>query len=172
MRPHLAGWGESPLPLGEGEGPVAKRWEGEGVTKSRFELRDGTVDRARRLRRDATPAEKKLWSALRGSNIGGFKFRRQQRLGPFVADFACQSARLVIEVDGDSHAAQIDYDARRTQFLAKEGYRVLRFTNSDVMNNLKGVCRAIELALVGGPSPSHAATPRGSLPLPQGEREV
>ena len=101
MRPHLAGWGESPLPLGEGEGPVAKRWEGEGVTKSRFELRDGTVDRARRLRRDATPAEKKLWSALRGSNIGGFKFRRQQRLGPFVADFACQSARLVIEVDGD-----------------------------------------------------------------------
>ncbi|WP_156421082.1 endonuclease domain-containing protein, partial [Sphingopyxis sp. H077] len=135
------------------------------MTKSRFELRDGTVDRARRLRGDATPAEKKLWSVLRGSNMGGFKFRRQQRLGPFVADFACQSARLAIEVDGDSHAHQIEYDARRTEFLMREGYRVLRFTNLDVMDNLEGVCRAIELALAGKPSPSHAASPRVILDL-------
>src|SRR3546814_19479512 len=70
----------TPRPLGEREGPVAKRWEGEGVSKSRFELRDGTVDRARRLRRDATPAEKKLWSVLRGGGLNGYKFRRQQRL--------------------------------------------------------------------------------------------
>ncbi|SBV33702.1 conserved hypothetical protein [uncultured Sphingopyxis sp.] len=140
------------------------------MSKSRFELRDGTVDRARRLRREATPAEKKLWSVLRAGNLGA-KFRRQQRLGPFIADFACQSARLVIEVDGDSHAAQIDYDARRTQFLAEEGYRVLRFTNHDVMDNLEGVCRAIALALAHNPSPSHRASPDGPLPLPQGERE-
>jgi very-short-patch-repair endonuclease len=140
------------------------------VSKSRFDIRDGTVDRSRRLRRDATPAEKSLWTALRNSTLGGFKFRRQQRLGPFVADFVCQSARLVIEVDGDSHAFQIDYDARRTEFLAKEGYRVLRFTNGDVMENLAGVCRVIESALAGRPSPSHAASPRGPLPLPQGER--
>jgi very-short-patch-repair endonuclease len=124
------------------------------------------------LRREATPAEKKLWSVLRGSALGGLKFRRQQRLGPFVADFACQSARLVIEIDGDSHAHQIDYDARRTEFLIREGYRVLRFTNSDVMDNLEGVCRAIGLALVSGPSPSHRALPDGPLPLPQGEREA
>ncbi|PKP97066.1 MAG: hypothetical protein CVT74_15240 [Alphaproteobacteria bacterium HGW-Alphaproteobacteria-13] len=142
------------------------------MSNSRFHVRDGTVDRARRLRRDATPAEKKLWAALRNSALGGFKFRRQQRLGPFVADFVCQSARLVIEIDGDSHARQIDYDARRTEFLAKEGYRVRRFTNRDVMESLEGVCRAIEAALAGGPSPSHAAVPRGSLPLPQGEREA
>ena len=142
------------------------------MTKSRFTIDDGTIDRARRLRRDATPAEKKLWSVLRRGGIVGFKFRRQQRIGPFVADFACQSARLVIEIDGDSHAHQIDYDARRTEFLAEEGYRVLRFTNSDVMDNLEGVCRAIELALVGGPSPSHPAAPDGPLPLPQGERDV
>ncbi len=142
------------------------------MTKSRFTSDDGTTDRARCLRRDATPAEKKLWSALRAGNLDGFKFRRQQRIGPFVADFACQSARLVIEVDGDSHVAQIDYDARRTEFLAREGYRVLRFTNADVMDNLDGVCRAIELALAGRPSPSHAAAPRGPLPLPQGEREA
>ncbi|WP_293703741.1 MULTISPECIES: endonuclease domain-containing protein [unclassified Sphingopyxis] len=156
--------------MGEREGPVAKRWEGEGLTKSRFTADDGTVDRARRLRRDATPAEKKLWSVLRGAGLGGFKFRRQQRLGPFIADFACQSARLVIEVDGDSHAAQIDYDARRTDFLAREGYRVLRFTNREVMSNLDGVCRMIEAALADSPSPSHATAPRGPLPLPQGER--
>jgi very-short-patch-repair endonuclease len=142
------------------------------VSKSRFELRDGTVDRARRLRRDATPAEQKLWSVLRGRNLCGFKFRRQQRLGPFVADFACQSARLVVEVDGDSHATQIDYDALRTDYLAEEGYRVLRFTNGDVMDNLDGVCRTIELALTYNPSPSHRASPDGPLPLPQGERDV
>ncbi|WP_212742361.1 endonuclease domain-containing protein [Sphingopyxis sp. L1A2A] len=142
------------------------------MTKSRFDMRDGTVDRARRLRRDSTPAEKKLWSVLRAGNLSGFKFRRQQRIGPFIADFACQSARLVIEVDGDSHAAQIDYDARRTEFLAREGYRVLRFTNREVMTNLGGVCRAIEIVFAGDPSPSHAAAPRGPLPLPQGEREI
>ncbi|WP_428630474.1 endonuclease domain-containing protein [Sphingopyxis sp.] len=142
------------------------------MTKSRFEMRDGTLDRARRLRRDATPAEKKLWTALRGSNLAGCKFRRQQRLGSFVADFACQSARLVIEVDGDSHAQQMEYDARRTEFLAREGYRVLRFANGDVMDNLDGVCRVIELALIGGPSPSHSPAASGPLPLPQGEREI
>ncbi|AJA07924.1 hypothetical protein SKP52_04985 [Sphingopyxis fribergensis] len=140
------------------------------MSKSRFTTDDGTLDRARRLRRDATPAEKKLWSTLRAGGIAGFKFRRQQRIGPFVVDFACQSARLVIEVVGDSHAQQIDYDARRTQFLAEEGYRVLRFTNSDVLDNLEGVCRAIELALASRPSPSHPAVPGGPLPLPQGER--
>ena len=140
------------------------------MTKSRFTTDDGTLDRARRLRRDATPAEKKLWSALRGSRLAGFKFRRQQRIGRYIADFACQSARLVIEVDGDSHAQQIEYDARRTQFLAEEGYQVLRFANSDVINNLEGVCRLIELALAGGPSPSHSPLASGPLPLPQGER--
>lgn len=142
------------------------------MTKSRITNDDGTVERARRLRRDATPAEKELWFALRRGGLNGYKFRRQQRLGPFIADFACQSARLVIEVDGDSHAAQIDYDARRTEFLAREGYRVLRFTNREVMNNLDGVCRVIEAALADSPSPSHAAAPRRPLPLPQGERGV
>lgn len=140
------------------------------MTKSRFEVRDGSIDRARNLRREATPAEKKLWSTLRGSALGGSKFRRQQRLGPFIADFVCQSARLVIEVDGESHAFQIGYDARRTEFLAREGYRVLRFANGEVMGNLEGVCRAIELALADSPSPSHRASPDGPLPLPQGER--
>lgn len=142
------------------------------MTKSRFTTDNGTIERARRLRRDATPAEKKLWSVLRGSGLGGFKFRRQQRIGPFIADFACQSARLVIEIDGDSHASQIDYDARRTEFLKREGYRVLRFANGDVMENLEGLCWAVESVLVVAPSPSHAAAPRGPLPLPQGERGV
>ena len=140
------------------------------MAKSRFTTDDGSVERARRLRREATPAEKKLWAVLRRGGLGGAKFRRQQRLGPFVADFACQSARLVIEIDGDSHVFQIDYDARRTEFLKREGYRVLRFANGEVMENLEGVCRVIAAALAALPSPSHAAAPRGPLPLPQGER--
>lgn len=105
----------------------------------------------------------------RGAGLGGFKFRRQQRLGRYVADFVCQSARLVIEVDGDSHAHQIDYDARHKQFLAEEGYRVLRFTNLDGMDNLDGVGRMIGLALIDGPSPSHSPAVSGFLPLREGE---
>ena len=142
------------------------------MTKSRFTTDDGTLDRARRLRRDSSPAEKLLWSKLRANALGGFKFRRQQRIGPYFADFACQSARLVIEVDGNSHAHTVVYDQRRTNFLASEGYRVVRFSNLDVMRNIVGVCQAVEAALADTPSPSHSPMASGPLPLPQGERDL
>ncbi|PTS80608.1 hypothetical protein DBR17_10630 [Sphingomonas sp. HMWF008] len=137
------------------------------MANSRYKVGDGTIDRARDLRRNSTPAESKLWSVLRGSALDGHKFRRQQRLGPFFADFVCQAARLVVEIDGETHVGNEERDARRTAFLEREGYRVLRFSNADVMGNLEGVAEVILSAF--GPSPSHAA--HGPLPLPHGERK-
>ncbi|WBH15708.1 endonuclease domain-containing protein [Sphingomonas radiodurans] len=115
------------------------------MASSRFTKDDGTIGRARALRRNATPAEARLWSILRNSALEGAKFRRQQRIGPYIADFVCQSARLVIEVDGDTHATPeaIAHDAKRTAFLHHEGYRVLRFSNADVIQNVEGVAATI-----------------------------
>ena len=143
------------------------------MPQTRYEEGDQSILRSRQLRRDSTPAERKLWAVLRGALLDGFKFRRQQRLGPYFGDFVCQSLRLVIEIDGDTHdgARAQARDARHTAFLEHEGYRVIRFTNADVMKNLDGVVGAIRSALqADSPSPSHAATPRGPLPLAQGER--
>ena len=81
----------------------------------------------------------------------GAKFRRQVWLGPFIADFFCADAELIVEVDGDSHAVQTAYDERRTKWLAREGFRVVRVTNGGLMHNLDGVLEHIALAL---PSPS------------------
>jgi very-short-patch-repair endonuclease len=105
-----------------------------------------TRDRAKQLRVNLTPPERKLWNAIRASRIG-VKFQRQVVLSPFVADFAARAERLVIELDGDTHAGREAYDAVRTRALEERGYRVLRFTNSDVMGNLDGVLRAILIGL-------------------------
>ena len=105
------------------------------------------TSRAQALRRDATPAEKKLWfEFLRDLPC---KFTRQKPLGRYVADFYCASQQLVIELDGDSHynPAAEHYDSRRTESLALEGIRVLRFSNLDVMQNFPGTCEAIRAAV-------------------------
>ncbi|MEG3177326.1 DUF559 domain-containing protein [Sphingomonas sp. RB3P16] len=138
------------------------------MTGSRYTVGDGSIARARELRRASTPAETKLWSVLRSSALDGHKFRRQQRLGPFFADFVCQAARLVVEIDGETHVGNEERGVRRTAFLEREGYRVLRFSNADVMGNVEGVAQVIRSAF--GPSPSHPAMPGGPLPLPRGER--
>ncbi|KQS03916.1 hypothetical protein ASG11_06370 [Sphingomonas sp. Leaf357] len=138
--------------------------------RSRYAANDGSVARARELRQAATPAENKLWAIVRGRALDGRKFRRQQRLGPFYADFVCQAERLVIEIDGDTHGGTELEDARRTAFLEREGYRVLRLTNADVMTNIEGVAEAIRASLV--PSPSHSAAPSGPLPLPRWGEEI
>jgi very-short-patch-repair endonuclease len=114
-----------------------------------------TLTRAKRLRREMTDAERKLWSILRDSQLDGAKFRRQQPIGPFIGDFVCQSARLIIEADGGQHA-QSESDARRTAFLRSKGYRVLRFWNNDVLENLEGVAEAI-LAALSIPHPARAS---------------
>jgi very-short-patch-repair endonuclease len=143
------------------------------MPSTRYNEGDQSIPRSRQLGQDATPVERKLWAALRGASLDGFKFRRQQRLGIYFGDFVCHSARLVVEVDGRTHdrsEAQAR-DARRTAFLEHERYRVIRFTNAEVMKSLDGVLGAIRIVLrADAPSPSHAAAPRGPLPLPQGER--
>ncbi|MBI3678451.1 MAG: DUF559 domain-containing protein [Proteobacteria bacterium] len=90
---------------------------------------------ARNLRQDATDAECKLWRSLRGKELGGFRFRRQQPIGPYVVDFFCSAAKLIIELDGGQHGEDrnVSYDAARTRWLEARGYRVLRFANSEFL---------------------------------------
>ena len=104
---------------------------------------------ARALRNNPTPAEELLWRAL--SRIRP-RFTRQLRLGPFVADFACRRARLIVEADGSQHA-ESPTDERRSAALEAEGWRVIRFWNSDIADNLDGVVEAI-IAAVGGRIPA------------------
>ena len=137
--------------------------------RTRFSSDDGSVARARELRRLRTPAEAALWAVLRNRGLDGYKFRFQQRFGPFYCDFVCHDRRLVIEIDGDTHVgdAAVASDARRDAYIAQEGYRVIRFTNDEVMSNLDGVADAIRSALTLTLPPPTAAGPSLS---PKGER--
>ena len=110
-----------------------------------------TTERARQLRRDATDAEKRMWRGLREA-FPYAKFRRQQALGPYFADFASHAARLVIEIDGGQHGEAVAHDEARTRFIEGEGYRVIRFWNDDVMTNIEGVLMLVETALTPSPS--------------------
>ena len=100
--------------------------------------------RARELRREMTSAEKLLWSCLRNKQLNGLKFRRQHPLGPFIADFYCAARRLVVEIDGDIHDLQPERDAVRTEQFEQYGYRVIRFRNEQVLNDIEDVLAAIE----------------------------
>ena len=95
--------------------------------------------RAKAMRREMPEPELRLWLQLRAERFKGVKFRRQKVIGRYIADFAANRPKLVIELDGDTHAGRERYDEARTRFLQREGYRVLRFTNSDVMGNMDGV---------------------------------
>ena len=90
---------------------------------------------ARTLRRDQTPAERRFWTLLHAWREAGWHFRRQAPIGPYVVDFVCKKDKLVFEIDGDSHyaAAGVAHDVRRTACLERLGYRVVRFTNDDVL---------------------------------------
>jgi adenine-specific DNA-methyltransferase len=96
---------------------------------------------AGRLRRDMTDVERKLWYAVRDRRLEGFKFRRQATIGTYVVDFLCAEAMLIVELDGGQHNEEID--AKRTAFLERSGYRLLRFWNSDVTESLDGVLQSI-----------------------------
>ena len=100
---------------------------------------------ARELRRKQTDAERKLWFVLRGRQFAGFKFRRQQPIGPYIADFVCFEERLIIELDGEQHGLDknIAYDVARTRFLEGDGFRVVRFPNHEIHRNLDIIRDAI-----------------------------
>jgi very-short-patch-repair endonuclease len=106
---------------------------------------------ARRLRKSSTDAEAKLWYRLRELPIAGSHIRRQVSIGPYVADFACLAARLVIEIDGSHHGEgeQLEHDLARTRWLESQGYRVIRFWNSDITDNMSGVLETIYAAIYG-----------------------
>ena len=107
---------------------------------------------ARRLRQQLTPAESALWSALRGRQLEGLKFRCQHPVGRFIVDFYCPSCKLVIEVDGGIHTQQQDYDQDRTEKLQRFSYYVLRFINDEVMNDLETILsRIVQVAKVRFP---------------------
>jgi very-short-patch-repair endonuclease len=152
----------------------------------RLSLKPDAIQRARRLRRGSTDAEMLLWRALR-ETLPHEKWRRQVPIGPYFADFASHRAKLIIEVDGSQHADAIEADAARTSLLKAQGYRVLRFWNNEVLQNVDGVLAAIHAALpsplVGeggsesrmrGPAAVAAEQedPLTPCPLPQGEREI
>ncbi len=102
---------------------------------------------ARRLRQNLTPAEAQLWNALRRRQLAGLKFRCQHPVGRFIVDFYCPACKSVIEVDGDIHTQQKAYDEARTEQLQSFGYRVLRFTNEEVLSDLQTVrARIVQVA--------------------------
>ncbi len=101
---------------------------------------------ARKLRRNQTEAEKRLWSCLRARQLENAKFVRQEQIGPHIADFACRAARLVIELDGGQHGQ--DVDAARTEVIEAFGYRIIRFWNQDVLANIEGVVEVIRHELL------------------------
>lgn len=103
--------------------------------------------RARAMRREMTEPEKRLWLILRDRRFHGIKFSRQVAIGPYIADFAARSHKLVIEVDGDTHNDQ-SRDAHRTTWLQGRGYAVIRFRNADVMTNPDGVAHTLMNRLI------------------------
>jgi very-short-patch-repair endonuclease len=119
-------------------------------------------DFARRLRNVPTGAEKELWRFLRAGQLDGHKFRRQAALGPYIVDFICFADRLIVELDGPQHLEQdaAEYDAQRTAWLLARGYRVIRFRNHEVDEDVRLVLdkirRAIEVAI---PTPLHPPSP-------------
>ena len=132
---------------------------------------------ARRLRREMTGAEGRLWSLLRGHRFVGVSFRRQTPIGPWVVDFLCASARLVIEVDGGQHCEPegVARDRRRTEWLEAAGYRVLRFWNHEVLAETDAVLEVIFVALrdagsVAGDQPPLPVPPPPGGRAPEGPR--
>jgi adenine-specific DNA-methyltransferase len=108
---------------------------------------------SRRLRRDLTDAEQLLRRQLRMRQLFGYRFRRQQPIGKYVVDFVCMEGRVAIEIDGGQHVEHVVYDAQRTKYLKSEGYRILRFWNNDVLQNIEGVKTEIWRVLNTPPPP-------------------
>ncbi|HUF87089.1 MAG TPA: DUF559 domain-containing protein [Thermohalobaculum sp.] len=119
---------------------------------ARSDIPDWQRQTARRLRHEMTVAERKLWRALRAHRFRGIGFRRQAPLGPYIADFVSHHLKLVIEVDGGQHSSSAR-DTRRDEWMAREGYRVLRFWNNEVLGNLEGVMDRIGREVAAAPPP-------------------
>ncbi len=118
--------------------------------------------RSRELRTNATPAERLLWQHIRNHQLSGTRFNRQVPIGPYICDFVARSTKLVIELDGGQHATAPG-DRSRSGFLESRGYRVLRFWNNEVLENIDGVVSEIERVLGYRPSPNPSRSAGGEL---------
>jgi very-short-patch-repair endonuclease len=141
--------------------PLQGRGRGWGLSANAIAEING---HAHSMRRQPTEPEKRLWRILSNSRLDGFKFRRQAVIGQHIADFLCPAAKLVIEVDGDTH--EPDADRRRDAALAAHGLRVLHVGNTDVIINLEGVAAVIRTALHAPTVPADSPHPN---PSPKGE---
>ena len=150
---------------------VCAAQESTALAMKRQALRPDAISRARHLRREMTPQERKLWRALR-QGFPEAHFRKQVPMGAYTVDFAWHEARLIIEVDGSQHGSDKgkEFDAKRTAFLEGEGYNVLRFWNGDVDQNLNGVLETVAAAfpinIENNIGAQTCAAP--TLPSPQG----
>jgi very-short-patch-repair endonuclease len=108
------------------------------------------MHQAGELRKELMPAERKLWAYLRGNQLNGINFRRQHAIGSYIADFCSLKYKLIIELDGSQHLDQEEYDQERTKYLEEQGYKVIRFWNNQVLNDMDGVIRAIIFAIDPG----------------------
>ncbi|RWM28251.1 MAG: endonuclease domain-containing protein [Mesorhizobium sp.] len=139
--------GSSP-PQSGGEVARAKPETERGTPDAPSRRSPEKIARARELRSGDNQAEGTLWNELKAKRLGGYKFVRQMPIGPYFADFACRSQRLIVELDGSQHAGS-SYDRRRDEFMRSQGYSVLRFWNFDVLKNTRSVCETILAALEG-----------------------
>jgi very-short-patch-repair endonuclease len=115
----------------------------------------------RALRRNLTPAEQVLWQELRGRKLLKSKWRRQENIGQFIADFLCKEHKLIVEVDGGIHELQREYDQLRTEIINVYGYRVIRFANKEILENAPLVLEKIAKELSHSPSPASGEGARG-----------
>jgi very-short-patch-repair endonuclease len=163
---HARPEGEAPTSPCKGE--VGREAAGRGSVSPRFARTPQMTKRARRLRRQPSEAEKKLWRVLRRHQFEKLGFRRQHPIGVYVLDFYCPSLRLAIEVDGGQHneAAIAAHDERRTQWLASKDIKVVRFWNNDVLRNLEGVWTVLVQEVEA--RRARPATPSLTLPLTGG----
>ena len=152
---------DPPPPAGEGTGVGSVRPPNHFVVR-RQRVDEAKVVRSRQLRREMTPAERALWSRLRDRQLDGLRFRRQQVIDGFIADFYCHAAGVVVEADGLIHDAQPEYDAERDRVFAARGLVVLRFRNDEVFARFDAVIARIA-------SVCQERTPPPS-PLPRGGR--
>jgi len=111
------------------------------------------IIQTRELRKNMTDAEKKLWSLLRNRQFEGLKFRRQHAIGKYIVDFICFEKKIVIEVDGSQHLENRIYDANRTEWLQKQDFKVIRFWNNDVLNEIEVVLDKLYEKIKNSPSP-------------------
>lgn len=114
---------------------------------------------AKELRRNSTDAEQLLWQHLKARQLDGLKFRRQEQIGHFIADFVCYEKRIIVEADGGQHALEKEKDEERTQWLKSQGFTVLRFWNNEILTNIDSVLEVVRLrcfqAANEPPLPSH-----------------